>query len=594
MIFGVFFIFLLCSVLFQGVGLIKSYWLYGRDNFDGPLPNFGDLTSADHPKPDILPVTVGEDPKLSVCQDKADLDKSTVIKASNPEVQTLRTEKPIPKYSVKIGANTSLTNGEELKDLNRKDNNSASSKTIKSSPALSTPSDETTIASSSSTTQTATEKSPVKTVPSISLAAGTATENSLTKMASKISVGEDSGTEKLFKKVIRAVSPESPKVGHGAEKSAEKFAPATQKSPEKTVATTSTATACAFGEEHQEPDNSACATVVNVKPSSSSIQPSRINRDEHTGERESEMLPRSNLLNRVWSSEPAAKSRLERAIQPLDSKINKQTKATSANGTMEVKFNFRELGLREASNGLQNHQTTEFKFNLRDLGAGERQRAKTSLLTEEEARREAGKHRKKKLWRKSKSTELRPNNRVGTDSREFSSDNAAFVQDSEDNDTSTSSDPNTTTTTTTRQKEKNVTLDWAWDVNGSIRQQSDEDRKGNYDKQRRRHLSKSNERTTTARESYTTSDIPGKLTTHTSRKPNNENKHNSVMEVQRKNIPTDEDVNLNMIGAREEGADPVSKELLFYSLSPKSRLATKAPNPHDLTIPDVTVTDCVD
>lgn len=181
------------------------------------------------------------------------------------------------------------------------------------------------------------------------------------------------------------------------------------------------------------------------------------------------------------------------------------------------------------------------------------------------------------------------------DNREFSSDNAAFVQDSEDNDTS-SSDHNTTAT-----KQKNMTQDWAWDRNGSSQWQSDEELKGNHDmhQQRRKHLSKSSEREATKTESHTTSlagNILGKLKTRKSRKPKNENKQNSVMELQRtgNSFQMNEDINLNTIGAKAEGADPVNKEPLFYSMSPKSRSPTRAPNSHHLTIPDVTVTDCVD
>lgn len=52
----------LCFLILKGIGIIKSYWLYGRDGFKGPLPDFD--ISEDDPQPKILPVTLSGDKEL--------------------------------------------------------------------------------------------------------------------------------------------------------------------------------------------------------------------------------------------------------------------------------------------------------------------------------------------------------------------------------------------------------------------------------------------------------------------------------------------------------------------------------------------------
>ena len=44
----------------QGKGKMNTYWLVGRDGFEGVLPDFTGLSAGDSPRPTPMPVTTGK------------------------------------------------------------------------------------------------------------------------------------------------------------------------------------------------------------------------------------------------------------------------------------------------------------------------------------------------------------------------------------------------------------------------------------------------------------------------------------------------------------------------------------------------------
>ncbi len=68
-------------MLLQGKGKMTTYWLYGKDDFSGPLPDFDTLSSEDDPKPIKLT------PSTEIIPDKPSPDSSSITLA-RPSVES--------------------------------------------------------------------------------------------------------------------------------------------------------------------------------------------------------------------------------------------------------------------------------------------------------------------------------------------------------------------------------------------------------------------------------------------------------------------------------------------------------------------------
>ncbi len=68
-------------MLLQGKGNMTTYWLYGKDDFYGPLPDFDTLCNEDDPKP----IKLG--PATQIIPDKPNTDSSSIIPA-RPSVES--------------------------------------------------------------------------------------------------------------------------------------------------------------------------------------------------------------------------------------------------------------------------------------------------------------------------------------------------------------------------------------------------------------------------------------------------------------------------------------------------------------------------